>query len=197
MAIFRHRMQGPGTAGDIWVATMHSQSTQDIDTVHSAFSTFVGTLANQVDPMWSTETQLTQIVTDELDSTGHHNAAQRRSGLQIKGTGSGNALSPRTAIVVSLRTALPTRSGRGRFYLPGPDDTHLTTTGLFNSTDAATVASGISSAIASMNSTSVVGVFHRSLNTITPVTDVYVGQVPGDQRRRTNKVANNYQTSSV
>lgn len=190
-------MSGPGSAGDIWIATMHSQSTQTIDSVHTAFKVFLGSLSSGFGDMWSTETQLTQAQTDELDSTGKHNVAQRTDALSIKGTGSGNALSPRTAIVVSLRTATPTRSGRGRFYLPGPDDTHLTTTGLFAATDAATVADTVSDAISTMNSTASVGIFHRALNTITPVTAVYVGQVLGDQRRRTNKVSPNYQTSTV
>lgn len=198
MPIFRHRITGPGPAGDIWTTGLYSNGSASISTAHTAWTTFCDSFfVGTMEALWSTEVQATELITDELDASGRHNVAQERSSVTYKGTGSGNALSQRTAVVCGLRTALPTRAGRGRMYVPAPDDTHLTTTGLLATADASTIASGLGTALNTMSGTVQVVIFHRASGDTTPVTSVTVGQVLGTQRRRTNKVSPNYQTADL
>ena len=184
------------------MATMHSVSSQTLASVHAAWDTFVQTfIGTTVAPLWPTDTQLTQIETDQLDPTTGHNVAQEQTAQNIKGTGSGIQLPQRVAMVIGLRTALPTRSGRGRFYLPGPDATQITTTGLLISATATTLANGAAAALNTFSATSVPSIYHRNKlappPSTTPVTTVTVGVVLGTQRRRTNKVAPAYSSASI
>ena len=197
MTIFRSRATGPGTAGDIWVTTLHMSSSSTLAEVHSAFGTFVGTFGADLGAMWSTEQQISEYITDELTADGKHAAAQQRTSVSIKGTGSGNALDPRTSVVMGLRTALPQRSGRGRMYWPAPDDSHLTTTGLLATADALSLAGDMAGALATLAGTATPVIYHRATNTFTAITEVTVGQVLGTQRRRTNKVPANYQSTNL
>lgn len=197
MTLYRGRITGPGSAGDIWVTTLHMSSGSDLSAVSTAFNTFVGGFGTDITPMWSTETQISEVIVDQLDASGRHNVAQTRNSVTIKGTGSGNALDPRTAVVIGLRTAIPTRAGRGRMYWPAPDDSHLTTTGLLASADADTLADGMAGELSTLAGTATPVIFHRALGTFTAITSVTVGQVLGTQRRRTNKVAANYQSANL
>lgn len=202
MATFRHRMSGPGPAGDIWVAGWYSVSSQTLASVHTAFDTWVQTfIGTTMLPLWATETQLTDIETDELDPTTGHNVSQVQTAENLKGTGTGFQLPQRSAVVVGMRTALPTRSGRGRFYLPAPDSTNITTTGLLISATATTISSGAASAFGTFMATAQPVIYHRNkLNpppSTTPVTTVTVGVVLGSQRRRTNKVAPAYSSHGI
>lgn len=165
--------------------------------VATAFTTFVDDFTAVLAPMWATEVQISELILDQLDASGKHNVAQERTAVTIKGSGGGVPLDPRTSVVIGLRTALPTRSGRGRMYWVAPDDTHLTATGLLASTDAASLASGMSTALNTLSGTATPVIFHRASATFTPITTVSVGQVLGTQRRRTNKVPDNYQYSTV
>lgn len=197
MTVFRARIHGPGPAGDVWNTTLHVSSSQDLSTVHTAIGTFIGSVFSTIGDMWSTEQQITGYVTDELDPNTGKNTAQQSSALTMKGTGSGNTTNQRACITFSLRTALPTRAGRGRMYWPGLDDTHLTTTGLWSSTDCETLATAAASALSVLAGTATPVIYHRDSRTFTPITTVYVGQVVNTQRRRTNKVDPNYQSSSL
>lgn len=181
---------------------MHSTSSQTLASVHAAWDTFVQTfIGSTVAGIWSTEQQLTEIETDELDPTTGHNVAQERTAQNIKGKGTGAALPQRVAIVVGLRTALPTRKGRGRFYLPGPDATNVTTTGLLLSGTATTLANGCAAALNTFAATAQPVIYHRNKLTPPPsttnVTTVTVGVVLGTQRRRTNKVAPAYSSAAI
>lgn len=198
MAIFRSVVQGPGPAGDYWSSTLHSTSETTIGTVHSAFSALItsfvgGTLA----AMWPTVTEVSAITTTQIDPTSGRNITQESSGLPIPGTGTGAALPQRVAVVVGMRTTLPTRAGRGRMYFPAPDITHLDDDGLLETTDAQSLATAMASALAVANTTVSWGLFHRGEGNMTPITSVTVGQVLGTQRRRTNKVPDVYSSADV
>lgn len=197
MTTFRHRVTGPGPAGDIWTCTLHSVSGQSLTTVHAAWASAVqGFINSTLGPLWPTETQATAVWTDQLDPVTGRNVAQAYSAGDWKGTGTGLQLPQRAAVIVGLRTALPTRSGRGRMFWPAPDSTHLTTTGLLASATAQTIATGWASQLQTMTGTTQPVIFHRKTKTSDSITSVTVGQVLGTQRRRTNKVPPNYSTAA-
>lgn len=203
MPIYRHRVTGPGPAGDIWTTGLYSDGSATIDTAHTAWDQFVAAfIGSDMATIWSTEMQATTTITDQLDGDGRHNVAQRRSSITYKGTGTGLQLPQRSAVVVGLRTALPTRSGRGRMYVPAPDSSSLVADGLLSTTVATNIAGWAATALETMTGIVQVVIAHRDpvtkgISSTTPVTSVTVGQVLGTQRRRTNKVPANYQSADL
>lgn len=198
MTTFRHRVTGPGSAGDIWVTTLHSSSANTLASVHTAWTTFVNSfLSGTLDAMWNTHVSATQTITDQLDPLTGKNVAQAVSAITQTGTGAGGSVSPRNCLVIGLRTTLPTKAGRGRMYWPSPDDSHYATTGKFVDADMATIANGFGTALTTFKATSTPVIYHRASRTFDTVTSCTVGDIPGTQRRRTNKVTNTYATHAV
>jgi hypothetical protein len=193
MTIFRHRVTGPGLAGDDWVSTFFSSSTNSIATVHTAWSNMVTAfVTTSLQAMWNTHTQISEVFTDQLDPLTFKNVAQSQSALSIVGTGTGGSVSPTNCIVVSKLTALPQKKGRGRMFWPSPDDTHYTTGGLLVQADCATVATAFKNAATSFSASATPVLFHRPDGTTIDIANYKVGDKPGQQRRRINKVVNTY-----
>lgn len=198
MTIFRCVAGGPGPAGDVWSASLHVDSAQTISTVMAAFNTFASTfLGGAVKSVWPTVVSCTSLVVTQLDPITGKNVLQASMPVSIVGTDAGAALPQRAAMVIGLRTALPTRAGRGRFYLPAPSIAHLDADGLFASVPRGTIANAAAAALDTLNATAQAVIYHRATKTSTAVNAVTVGQVLGDQRRRTNKIAANYVQAPV
>lgn len=193
MTTFRHRAGGNQLAGDIWVCTFHSSSTADLGTVHAAWVTMMtnfitGTLA----AMWNTHTSCTNLVTDQLDPSTGKNTTGIESPVTLVGTGTGGSPAPTNAMVVSMFTAIKRRDGRGRMFLPSPDDTHYTTGGLFVQADCQTVVNGFKAAAVAFSATSTPVIYHRTPKTVDNIVEYKVGDVPGNLRTRKNKIDNVY-----
>lgn len=198
MATFRHRVSGPGNAGDIWVSTFHSSSGQTLSVVHAAFVQWcTDFLSTVMAPLWTSGTTATLAETDQLQPASTHNAAQLKSSINIVGSAAGAPTDPRASVVVGLRTALPTHAGRGRMFIPAPGAASLTADGLLIVATAASISSGAKTAFGTFNATSQLVIFHRLGAGITPVNGITVGVVLGSQRRRTNKVPPDYQISTL
>jgi len=212
MTIYRHRVTGPGSAGDTWTTTLHSQGAASLATVHAAFQTLVtGFIGTTLGAMWPNETSATQVITDQLDANGLHNVGQLSSTITAVGTGTGGTLSPRTCLVIGLRTAVPTKAGRGRMFWPAPDVTHLTGAGQLQSADATTLSNAFAARLTTFKATSQPVVLHRGHDartvggipeplvpsTFDNITTVTIGIILGTQRRRTNRVTNAYAGASV
>lgn len=198
MPIFRHRVSGPGPAGDIWISTMHSSSAGTLAAVHTAWTTLINNFCSgTMNGMWNTHNSATQTITDQLDPVTGKNVAQASSAITQVGTGVGGTTPPRVCVVIGLRTALPTRAGRGRMYWPAPDTSHFTLQGTLVSADATTIATGIAAALTAFKATATPVVYHRGPKTSDAVTSVTVGILAGTQRRRTNKDAQAYSSHTV
>lgn len=198
MPYFRHRVTGPNPGGDVWVSTMHSNSANTLASVHTAWTTFINTFfSGTYNALMPNEQSATGTITDQLDPITGKNVAQASSTISQVGSGAGGTASPRNCLVASLVTTLPTRAGRGRMYLPGPDATHYTANGQFDSTMISTISSAFAAALTTFKATSQPVVFHRSTKTGTNVTAVKFGVIVGTQRRRTNKDLNTYSSNNV
>lgn len=178
---------------------MHSSGGATLSAAHSAFVAAVTSFwGGDYGDLLTVDQQCTSIVTDELSPTTGKNVAQAITAVSLKGTRSAGPTTPqRASIVTGLRTALPTRSGRGRMYWPGPAGDVLTVDGELTSGDAGDVAIGWSDALSTMATTSQPIVYHRATRTGTNVTSVTVSVVLGTQRRRTNKVAPSYASAPL
>jgi hypothetical protein len=198
VTIYLHKMSGPGTAGDVWISTLHTSGAANLATAHSAWSTFVNALYNNaLKTRWPVANSITNLSTVSLDATTGHQTAVTSSGVALVGTAAGTPISPRDSIVLSLRTALPTKAGRGRMFLPGPDTGHLGSTGLLIGTDANAIATAAAAAMTTLKATSQPVVYHAKTRTVDNILTVMVGQVLGSQTRRTNRVFNAYSSASV
>lgn len=198
MTVYRHRVTGPGSAGDIWVSTLHSSSASSLSAVHTAWTTLITNfITNTMGALWNAHQAATETITDQLDPVTGKNVAQASSAVSLTGTGTGGSISPRNCIVIGLRTAVPTRAGRGRMYWPSPDDSHYATNGTFASADVTTVATGFATVLTAFKATSTPVIFHRKTLSFDTITNTSVGIIPGTQRRRTNKVAQSYSTHTV
>lgn len=199
MTTYRHRVTGPGSAGDVWVSTMHSNGVGSLATAHNAWrAIWANFWADTFGAMVTPQIQVTELVTDQLDPLTGKNTAQLTNADHLVGTGAGQTVSPRSCVVLSYTSGLPSRAGRGRMYLPSPDSSHYANTGEFAPDSVAAISAGWSSAVTAQMSGAVVPViFHRSTLTWTPITGVKVGTVPGTQRRRTNKSQNAYSANPL
>jgi hypothetical protein len=198
MTIFRHRLSGPGAAGDVWTTTLHSQSASTLANAHTAFVTLVsGFITTTLAPMWPNDISANSVITDQLDATTGKNVSQTSSTVSLPGTGAGATLPGRDALVIGLRTASSTRRGRGRMFWPAPDSTHLTAAGLLLSADATSIASAFAARLNTFKSVSIGCIWHDDLKSFDNIVTVTVGNVLGTQRRRTNKVVNSYASATV
>lgn len=178
---------------------MHSSGAGVIGDVHTAWRNAVSAFwSGSYGSLLTVDQQCTEVVTDQLDPSTGKNVLQARSAVSFKGTLSAEPTTPqRVAIVTGLRTALPTRAGRGRMYWPGPAGSVLTNSGELATADAIAVATDWAAALGAMATQSQPVIYHRATRTTTNVTNVTVGVVLGTQRRRTNKVANAYSSDPI
>jgi hypothetical protein len=194
MTYFRHRISGPGPAGDVWVTTLHQQmNVGNILTAHTGMVAFVDDFFGaHYKTFCSPGFHLSQVVTDQLDDVTGHTINQRVTGRAIVGTGAGQQISPRSCLVVTLDTDMPGRAQRGRLYLPSPDAGHYNDDGTFVDAVCQDTANAFQSAMGDMNGVGPTVVYHRATKTGSIVYNIRVGNIPGTQRRRTNKTPNKY-----
>jgi hypothetical protein len=200
MTFFRHTASGPGAAGDLWVTTMSSNGSGTLAATHTAWQTFVTSfMTSAFQALLPTTTQITDLRTDQLDAVTGKNAAQTKSGVSLAGSAATGQMSPRDCTVIGLRTALPTRAGRGRMFWPGVAAARLSSTGLISTVDATSIVNGFSTALTTFKATATPVILHKKIHPLTfeLVTYVTVGNVLGTQRRRTNKVTQAYATHTV
>lgn len=195
MALYRHVFQGKCAAGDIFTYTWHADSVRSVSSAHSAAVVWNDTLwngataGNGYKDHVTADVAMQQVTTTQIDVATGKGLAQATSGQSIAGVATGNALSADTALVVSLRTALPQRTGRGRFYLPQPAASNITSMGRW-------VADLINDVIASLNLAWAnyetvndhLVIYSPTFRVTRDVTGYNIGDLAATQRRRENKI---------
>lgn len=198
MTFYRHLMAGPNPAGDVWNATLHTNSAQTLAAVHAQFVTSITTFwGAATEALFPSNEQVTTLTTTQLDPVTGRNVAQVSTAVSFKGTAGAISLPQRSAVVVGLRTALPTRAGRGRLYLPAVAPGATDAAGNLLTATATTIATNFAAFCTGMTTIAPVNIYHAATKTGTVVTSVTVSTVMGSQRRRTNKLLPNYQSHTV
>lgn len=188
MTIYKSTVAGTFLAGDVWNTTFHMTSVNNLATVHAAATTFVNNFCTgTMNAMWPTDVSVTSITTNQLDPLTGKQVAQTSSALAQTGTGAGGKPSPRDCLLLSLRTALPQKSGRGRMFWPSPDTSHYTNTGRLVQADMTTIANAVGPLLTTLAATAPVVIFHRKVLGFDIVVQVKVPDMAQTQRRRTNK----------
>jgi hypothetical protein len=100
------------------------------------------------------------------------------------GTSTSQPLPTEVAVVVSLRSTLESRSGRGRMYLPAPSSGTLTDNGRMTISSQNTVADQAQVFLSALGSALVNVVASKTMAVHSIVTQLKVGDVFDAQRRR-------------
>lgn len=196
MTIFRHEATGTLPDGETFTFGIHSEKPAgSLSGAHSAWAAAIDDLWNgtatptdSIKQLYPSSIHIDEVVSTELDAISGRNLLQERTGVSLIGTGSGGALPQEVAVCVSLRTALPTRAGRGRFFLPSPILTTCVTSRLA-STPQGEILAAAALMLGDMNSaTFTVVILHRSTMTTDDVVSVDVGDVFDSMRTRRDKL---------
>lgn len=204
MPLFHHRYQGHLAAGDIFVFSWWSDTSLTIDTSHSnavqwAQDFFAGPGGTDgYGAYCSTGVGIDRITTGEITPATGQQQTLRESDVEITGDVTGSNLPAEVALVVSLRTALANRSGRGRFYLPQPAIVAASDTGVVASAAQSAIVAALEFAWTNSNSAGENPVVYSRTRRVTqPVTSFNVGSLFDVQTRRQNNLVETRVTSSM
>jgi hypothetical protein len=194
VGFYRCTYRGVAVDGEEWNFTVHVQGAASNAAGVATIAGDAGTLlwngaappADSITQLVPTGVILSDVLVDELDGLGK-NLSQSSATLNHAGTNSSTELPMQCSVAVSLRTASPTRAGRGRSFLPpyGVDtvvDGKLI--GLVRTQTAAAAQGWIQHF--SDNAYPVV-IYHRGRNSGDVVNAIDVGDVFDTQRRRRNQ----------
>jgi len=195
MAFYRATASGHLEGGEVFNFTVHFRAvtgqaavmaTDFADAVTAMWSG-TNTPAGNITALYPASIGVDSVRVDELDAFGR-NVSQGRESLALVGTGTDEPLPPQCAVVVSTRTDVPTRAGRGRFFLPSP----VVTTVIDQRLDSAAQGDVLHGAEAMLNhmkaATWTPVVYHRGANAADDIFTIDVGDVFDTQRRRRNKL---------
>lgn len=197
MALFRHVASGT-SPGEQWTFTLH---TSGAGSLASAQLTWEGATdaiwTGQLDALISADVSMTEVSTASLDETTGGQISRLSTGVTRPGVNVGEMLPFQCAVVVSTRSDLATRSGRGRFYLP-PIAEGNTTAGRLSTTAQAAVVTAANQFFSSLDTGGLDPVLlNRTTLVQTPITQFDVGDIIDTQRRRRNGLIEQRTTDSV
>jgi hypothetical protein len=195
MALYQNRFIGTLPEGDTFTFSWWTDSTQNLATVQAGNVQWAQDLwagassgAGLQDLLPSScvlTTVRTGLITQE---TGQQQAVDEDT-VNLPGVATGNSLPNDVALVVSLRTNLANRRGRGRFYLPSLVATTLTAAGRLDPTAQQNIVDSLANAWNGYTGVGDPVVYSRTQRTIEDVISFDVGDLFDTQRRRENKVS--------
>jgi hypothetical protein len=188
MAIFRHVMSGV-TPGETWSCTLHTTGAGTLASAQTAFSGAVGAFwTGELDSIVTADVSVTEVSTASIDAGTGHQISRLIDDVSLPGVAAGEMLPFQCASGVSWRTAMATRSGRGRMYLP-PLAVSTLDTGRLSSAAVSTIIDAVGQLTDSLDGGGLALVLlNRTTLATTAVTSVDVGNVIDTQRRRRNKL---------
>ena len=156
-----------------------------------------GTPAGALNAAYATTTEIEQATAALLTQTSGQQTARADVDVSLPGTSAEDSLPPQCAVVVSLRTEVANRTGRGRFYLPAPA-VNACTAGLINPAIQQNIVNAWTRAFAALDSGGITPVlFSRTTFVNTTITSFNVGNVFDTQRRRRNQLVENRISGTV
>lgn len=195
MPLFQHRYQGHLAAGDIFVFSWWSDSSLTIDTEHGNAVTwlndfYAGPGGTDGFTAYSTgDVGVDRITTGEIDVATGQQQTLRETGVTVAGTIVGDNLPGEVALVVSLRTAVANRTGRGRFYLPQPAAVASAADGTLSVDAQSAIVAALSFAWGNSNGAGTNPVVYSRTNRSTAVIQTFnVGSLFDVQTRRQNSL---------
>lgn len=202
----RWNISGKGPGSEIWQCGFSTISTSAI-TSQAGLQSLVNSLAPFVNTFWTALRPSVYPIYSITNLTGYQyvypsNRAQFQAQAALTattGTLASNAAPIDTALVVSLRTAVPGRRTRGRMYVPCHAPI-TTTDGCFSSTVSTAIGTAVKTMLSSVFSGTTLApvVVSRTGGTYETITGCVTDNKPDVQRRRENRLAaSNVQTLTI
>lgn len=198
MPLYQHRFIGILASGDQFSFSWWSDNSLTIDSSHGNAITWAETLWNGQDTLpgyatlCSADVSIQRITTGEISPLTGQQQTLRESNVDIAGTSEANALPADVAIVVSLRSPVANRTGRGRFYLPQPTTDALTAVGRLDETAQGTIVDALLAAWTQANAAGENPVIYsRTQRATREINSFNVGDLFDTQRRRENALTEN------
>lgn len=195
MAVFRHRVEGTFGGNETWTFGVYSQGTGTVDAAETAWNAGVDAFFSvNLAARMSSSVQALRTSTATIDETTGTQITRRELVNNSAGTSTAESLPYQVTAVVGTRTALATRAGRGRFYVPSLDVAQIQDGRMTAAcrTDLADAAAAMFAQLASGGLVPVI--FHRTQSagaarfSTTIIEAIDVGDVLDTQRRRRNKL---------
>lgn len=204
MPLYRHRFTGSCAAGDVFSFSWWSDSTLSTDQANSAAATWVDTMWNGdgtnsgYGDSVTTDVSVTGVSTGEIDPSTGRQQTLAESSVTHAGVATGSAMPADVAIVVTLRSLLANRSGRGRFYLPQPAVSAATAVGRIQSTLQASLIAVLQSAWSTAVADGLTPVIYSPTYSDTRVISRFgIGDLFDTQRSRENALTETRQMESM
>ena len=198
MPLYQHRFIGNLASGDTFSFSWWSDNSLTIDSSHGNAITWAETLWNGQDTLpgyatlCSADVSIQRITTGEISPLTGQQQTLRESNVNIPGSAEANALPADVAIVVSLRSPVANRTGRGRFYLPQPTTNALTAVGRLDETAQSTIVDALLAAWTQANAAGENPVIYsRTQRATREINSFNVGDLFDTQRRRENALTEN------
>ena len=198
MPLYQHRFIGNLASGDTFSFSWWSETSLTIDSSHGNAITWAETLWNGQDTLpgyatlCSADVSIQRITTGEISPLTGQQQTLRESNVNIPGTSESSALPADVAIVVSLRSPVANRTGRGRFYLPQPTTNALTAVGRLDETAQSTIVDALTAAWTQANAAGENPVIYsRTQRATREINSFNVGDLFDTQRRRENALTEN------
>lgn len=198
MALFRHVASGTYPGGETWSFTFHTQGAGTIAAAEAAWLAAVTAgWTGHWDGLISTQVSWTGTSTAQLDTVTLKQVTRAADVVTKPGLAAGEPLPPQCSTCISTLTALATRSGRGRFYLPPFAVASMSGGRVL----AASVTAAVAGAKAMMDSLIAAGftpcVVNKTTKVVTVLTAFKMGNVYDTQRRRRDKLVEVYTQSAL
>jgi hypothetical protein len=198
VTLFHHTLEGTTPDGNWSFGLWTTNTGDDVGAALTKFQTAVAAMwATDMDAYISDQVSYTAQKVVSVDPSSGKQIARADGVVTDAGANTGETLPPQIALAVSLRTALATRAGRGRFYLP-PFAVDQVLNGRLVSATQTDVLDQVKQMFDSLvgNSHTPV-IFHRTLASTTPITTLAVGDVFDTQRRRRDSYQEAYVSDTV
>lgn len=193
MALYQLKASGTWNGAEVFNFGIHATSSASTAAVADDWAAALteawsgaGTPAGALETYYGAEVILQTATAGALSITTGQQLARADVDLSLPGVSASDNLPPQCAVVVSLRTEVANRSGRGRFYLPAPAF-NACVAGLIGSAAQQDFVDAITRLFAGLDASAITPVlFSRSTFIQTTITDFNIGNVFDTQRRRRN-----------
>lgn len=193
MTVFRHRATGTHTGGgEQWTFGLYSEGTGTVDEAESAWDSGVTSFFTSMGAAIPSTVSVLTTSTASIDETTGAQITRRELANAAAGTGTAESLPFQVTPVVSLRTLLATRAGRGRFYAPSLGVDQISGGRMLPAARTALADAALAMLQQLMISGLIPVIFHRTASagveqfSRTQIVSLDVGDVLDTQRRRRN-----------
>jgi len=184
MAIYLHVCHGTWS-GFPWSFTLHTSGALAVGDAEGGWSSAIGEWWTDADGLYTSDVKIIETTTATLDQPTGKQITKAMTAHTLAGVDvAGVLLPPQLAVVVSLRTSLASRAGRGRFFLPGPSSGALSA-GKLSAATVGTLSTAVGTMFAALSASSLQPVLYsRKAHTVNDVISYDIGNVMDTQRRR-------------